>query len=70
MPLVPGELAELSFGLLPTSVLIRKGHRIRVGIAGHDEGTFVRIPASGTPQITVARNGLHASCIDLPIAPR
>jgi len=70
MPLVPGEVAEISFGLQPTSVLIRKGHRIRIGIAGHDEGTFVRIPAEGTPVITVSRNRIHASCIDLPLLQR
>jgi putative CocE/NonD family hydrolase len=67
MPLVPGETAELTFGLHPTSVLIRKGHRIRIGIAGHDEGTFVRIPAEGTPVISVARNKLQASYVDLPV---
>jgi putative CocE/NonD family hydrolase len=67
LPLVPGELSEVTFGLLPTSVLIRKGHRLRLGIAGHDEGTFVRIPASGTPVWTVARNRVHASYIDLPV---
>jgi putative CocE/NonD family hydrolase len=69
-PLVPGEIAELTFGLHPTSVLIRKGHRIRIGIAGHDKGTFVRVPAEGTPVITVARDKLHASCIDLPVVQR
>jgi hypothetical protein len=70
MPLVPGEIAEISFGLQPTSVLIRKGHRIRIGIAGHDQGTFVRIPAEGTPAITVSRNRIHASWIDLPLLQR
>jgi putative CocE/NonD family hydrolase len=67
MPLVPGEIAELHFGLYPTSVLIRRGHRIRIGIAGHDKGTFSRIPATGTPTITVARNRVYASWIDLPV---
>lgn len=67
MPLVPGEVAEITFGLHPTSVLIRKGHRIRIGIAGHDKGTFVRIPAEGTPVISVTRNSLHASYVDLPV---
>lgn len=67
-PLVPGEVAELRFGLLPTSVLVRKGHRLRVAIAGHDRDTFARIPAEGRPTITVQRNRLHASCIDVPIA--
>jgi putative CocE/NonD family hydrolase len=69
-PLVPGEIAELTFGLHPTSVLIKKGHRIRIAIAGHDMGTFVRIPAEGTPVLTVARNSVHASCVDLPVVPR
>jgi putative CocE/NonD family hydrolase len=67
MPLVPGEIAELKFGLLPTSVLIRKGHRIRIAVAGHDKSVFARIPAEGTPVISVARNRQHASFIDLPV---
>ncbi len=67
MPLVPGEIAELKFGLLPTSVLIRKGHRIRLAVAGHDKSVFARIPAEGTPIISVARNKQHASFIDLPV---
>jgi len=67
MPLTPNEIAELSFGLLPTSVLIKREHKIRVAIAGHDRDTFVRIPAEGTPTITVARNKVNASFIDLPI---
>ena len=70
IPLAPGEMAELAFGLQPTSVLIKRGHRIRIAIAGHDKGTFVRIPAEGTPTITVARNRLHASNIVLPVVPR
>jgi putative CocE/NonD family hydrolase len=69
-PLVPGEVAELTFGLHPTSVLIRKGHCLRIAIATHDKVTFGRVPAGGTPVITVARNHLHASCVDLPIVAR
>ena len=69
-PLVPGEVAELKFGLLPTSVLIKKGHRLRVAIAGHDKSVFARIPAAGTPVITVARNNRYASAIELPVVRR
>jgi len=69
-PLAPGEPAEISFGLHPTSVLIRKGHRIRILIAGHDAGTFVRIPAEGTPTLAIARNRERPSCIDLPMRER
>ena len=70
MPLVPGEIAELTFALLPTSVLIKKGHRIRIAISGHDKDTFTRIPAEETPVITVARNKSQASFVDLPIVER
>lgn len=69
MPLVPGEVAELTFGLLPTSVLIRQGHRIRIAIAGHDKETFARVPAAGNPVITVTRNTHLASFIELPVVP-
>lgn len=51
MPLKPGEVAELRFALQSISVLVKKGHRLRVAIAGHDEDTFIRIPAEGTPTI-------------------
>jgi putative CocE/NonD family hydrolase len=67
MQLVPGEVAELTFGLLPTSAVIKKGHRIRIAIAGHDESIFTRIPATGIPIITVLRNKFHSSFIELPV---
>jgi len=51
-----GEIDELSFGFHPTSVLIEKGHRIPVAIAGHDEGKIACIPVEGTPDIMVSRN--------------
>jgi uncharacterized protein len=69
-PLSPGEVVELAFGLHPTSVLIRRGHRLRLGIAGHDEGTFPRIPARGTPVLTVDRNAGRASRLELPVMRR
>lgn len=65
--IVPEKTTELIFSLLPTSTLIRKGHRIRIAIAGHDAGTFARIPATGQPVITVAYNRTYASSIDLPV---
>jgi len=67
LPLKPGEIAEISFGLLPTSVLVHKEHRLRVAIAGADRDTFVRIPSEGNPTITIERNRNNASFINLPI---
>ena len=67
MPLVPGQVAELKFGLQPISVLVKKGHRLRVAIAGHDKDTFIRTPAEGTPTISVQRNTRGLSMVELPV---
>jgi uncharacterized protein len=70
LPLVPGVAAELSFELLPTSVLFRAGHRIRVAVAGADADTFRRVPEAGDPVITLLRDRVHASHVALPVVPR
>lgn len=65
--LIPGEIAEIKFGLYATSVVIREGHRIRIAIAGADKDTFARYPAEGKPTIKVHRNKNYTSNIDLPL---
>jgi putative CocE/NonD family hydrolase len=67
MPLAPGKTALIKFGLFPTSVMIKKGHRLRIAISGADKDTFARIPAEGTPTITVIRDRLHPSYVELPV---
>ena len=69
-PLVPDEITHLRFALQPTSVLIKKDHRIRVAIAGHDKDTFARIPAAGDPVIKVYRDKSFGSKITLPVVTR
>ena len=69
-PLVPGEPAELSFALLPVSVVVPKGHRLRVAVAGHDADTFARIPAQGPVRVEVLRSAAHPSHVDLPVVRR
>jgi putative CocE/NonD family hydrolase len=66
-PMVPGEVAELAIGMEPTSFLFREGHRIRIAIGGHDATAFRRIPATGTPVLSVQRNNVHPSFIELPV---
>ena len=69
LPLVPGEVAALEFELWATSVLIRRGHRLRIAIAGADADTFARYPNNGeVPTITVERNARYASHVVLPFA--
>ncbi|MFW9937988.1 MAG: CocE/NonD family hydrolase, partial [Candidatus Thorarchaeota archaeon] len=70
MPLIPGEIAEIKFGLHATSVLIRKGHRIKIAIAGADKDTFSTYPKDGNPTIKISRNNKFSSYIDLPIIQR
>jgi predicted acyl esterase len=69
-PMTPGEVAEVTFALHPTSILFRRGHRIRIAIGGADAETFARIPAEGTPEWTVERSPDRASHILLPVIPR
>jgi len=51
----------------PTSVLLRKGHRIQVALAGADASLFERYAAEGTPKLTVCREAQRASYLDLPV---
>jgi putative CocE/NonD family hydrolase len=69
MKLAPGKVSELLFDLLPTSYLFRKGHRLRVGVAGADKDHFAFIPG-GEPSVQVYRDSRHASRIDLPVVKR
>ena len=67
LPLVPGEITEVAFDLFPISVLLKKGQRIRLAIAGVDADVFEPIVGCERAEITVERNSIYASFIDLPI---
>jgi putative CocE/NonD family hydrolase len=65
-PVTPGELMRLEIPLMPTAALIRTGHRLRVSLAGADEGTFpmlTTVPATWT----IATGGAEGSTIILPL---
>ncbi len=66
-PMKPGEKTTIRFALLPTSVLLRGGHSIRIALAGADGTLFQRYPAQGTPTWTVYRESGAASFVDLPV---
>lgn len=66
--LSPGENTELKIGMIATSVFIKKGHRIRIAIAGHDAANFARIPDNHEEVILhVQRNSRLASYVELPM---
>lgn len=69
-PFVPGQPAIVRFSLYPTSVLLRKGHRIRLALAGADAGLFQRYPAEGTPVWTIYHEPHRASLLELPVRTR
>ncbi|MGH8250029.1 MAG: CocE/NonD family hydrolase [Steroidobacteraceae bacterium] len=60
------EPEEISFVLLPTSFLVRKGHAIRVALAGTDRDQFEPLPGDA-PVWRVYRDTNHPSRISLPI---
>lgn len=69
-PLVPGEVAEITFDLMPTSYVFRAGHAIRLALSGADADHFARIPLEGTPEWQLQRSRQHASRLLLPVVER
>jgi predicted acyl esterase len=63
-PLVPGEVVELAFELLPVSYLYAAGHRVRLALSGADADHFGTPPPS---TIEVHRTQTRPSRIDLPV---
>ena len=66
-PLVPGETAEIAVTLFPVSTVFRKGHAIRIAIAGHDRALQDKYPAEGIPVLTIQRNSVYPSHVELPV---
>ncbi len=68
-PLVPGQVAELAIDLLPTSYLFRKGHRIRIALAGADRDHFALVPPDAPPTWQVYRDAVRPSRLTIPYIP-
>jgi len=66
-PMVEGKVTEVAFKMWPTSVLIKKGHSIRIAIAGADKRVFDRFPKHGTPTYEILRNLVDMSFVELPV---
>jgi putative CocE/NonD family hydrolase len=69
-PLVPGEAVTVRFALYPTSLLLRRGHRLRLALAGADAGLFQRYPATGAVTWTIHREPGRASFLEIPARAR
>jgi len=66
LPLEPGEIAEITFDLLPVSHQFKKGHSIRVAIAGADADNFELFPKT-PPILEFQRKPPYPSHILLPV---
>lgn len=67
LPLTPGISNTITFKLWPTSVLIKKGYRLRIAIAGADKDTFDKLPKRGKPTLSIFRNAELHSFVTLPV---
>ena len=65
-PLVPDEVAEMKFSMLPISYLFKKGHRVRIAIAGADADQF-RNMTNDEPLYTIHRSFKYPSRVELPV---
>jgi len=80
-PVVPGELMQVELPLLPTAALIRKGHHLRLALAGADAGPrrpfeFSRPGTDTFPMLTetpatwsVSYGGVDGSRLIVPTRP-
>jgi putative CocE/NonD family hydrolase len=67
MPMVPGKPEHVEMGMFATSVLLRKGHRIRLALAGADRDNFELISAEEHPLWTAYRDRQLESFLELPM---
>lgn len=66
-PMPIDKIEEVIFKLHPTSISIKKGHAIRIAIAGADKETFDKVPSEGIPTLSIHRNKTNISFLELPI---
>ena len=67
-PLIPGEVVPLTLDLLPVSYQFKKGHRIRIALAGADKDHF-QLLEKPTPTWKIWHSPNRPSHITLPVIP-
>jgi uncharacterized protein len=63
------QVQNVTFDLIPTSTLFKKGHQVRVAFAGHDKDQFQQYGKPGQAY-TVERNKARVSFLELPVETR
>jgi hypothetical protein len=54
-PMTPGTFENVLIGLSPIAALVRKEHRLRIAVAGADNGNLERLPAEGDITLAIER---------------
>jgi uncharacterized protein len=67
-PLAAGEIARLRIGMLPTSYVVRAGHRIQVTVTGADHRASAPLPDANGARIEVLTAPDRPSLVQLPVA--
>jgi uncharacterized protein len=58
---------QVTFDLLPTSVLFRAGDRIRIAIAAADPSSFQLLPTDGKAEYKITHSPTSPSYVELPV---
>jgi hypothetical protein len=66
-PFPLGRAEQVTFDLLPTSVLFHAGDRIRIAIAAADPGSFQLLPADGQATYKLGHSAATPSYVELPV---
>jgi uncharacterized protein len=69
LAVTPGERMQARFALNPTAALIRRGHRLRIAIAGADADVFRRYPEQGKEIFAISVGESAASVLEAPLRP-
>jgi predicted acyl esterase len=69
-PMIPGRAEQIRIVLSPIAVVVRKGERLRLAIAGADVDNLERIPAAGAETLEVRRTRKSPSFVEIPTLPR
>ena len=65
LPLTTGEVSSIDFAMIPTSYLFRRGHAIRLALAGADRDHFAALPGP-PPTWVVYHDAARRSSLELP----
>jgi predicted acyl esterase len=74
LPVIPGEKFSLAFKMFSVAALIKKGHALRLAIAGADADTFRRLSEplfaeAPSERFDIFTGGASASKLSLPLRP-